>query len=130
MASTKREQVYKEVQEHLGLVPEWVKQMPDGSVDGFWSLTRDFWLAETKIPNKYKELIGVAVAGATRCKYCAYFHTEAARLFGATDEEIREASMMSAVSMNGSTFINAQQIDYDDFKKEVLQICEHVRKKL
>ncbi len=32
----------------------------------------------------YKELIGIAVSGATHCRYCAYFHTEAAKLFGAT----------------------------------------------
>ncbi|MFG3405457.1 carboxymuconolactone decarboxylase family protein [Streptomyces sp. NPDC048142] len=27
----------------------------------------------------------------TKCRYCTLFHTEAAKLFGATDEEIQEA---------------------------------------
>jgi len=31
------------------------------------------------------------VSGATRCRYCQVFHAEAARLNGATDEEIAEA---------------------------------------
>jgi len=31
---------------------------------------------QTAIPNEYKELIGLAVSGATRCRYCYHFHTE------------------------------------------------------
>ena len=128
--SKSREDVYKEVKETLGLVPQWVEQMPDGALEGFWGMTTGFWLAETKIPNKYKELIGVAISGATRCKYCALFHTEAARLFGATDEEVAEASMMGALSMMGSTFINAQQIDYNKFVEETKAIVAHVKKNM
>jgi AhpD family alkylhydroperoxidase len=67
------------------------------------------------------------VSGATRCKYCALFHTEAARLFGATDAEISEASMMGALSMCGSTFINAQQIDFEKFRRETKDIINHVK---
>ena len=125
-----RQEIYKEITEALGLVPEWIAQMPDGAAQGFWTMARDFWLKDTKIPNKYKELIGVAVSGATRCKYCALFHTEAARLFGANNDEIAEASAMGALSMMGSTFINAQQIDYDKFRQETRDIIAHVKKNL
>ncbi|WP_338521503.1 carboxymuconolactone decarboxylase family protein [Pseudomonas batumici] len=118
---------YREIEQTLGVVPEWIKQMPAGGASGFWGVARDFWLADTKIPNKYKELIGLAVSGATRCKYCALFHTEAARLFGASDEEISEASLMGAVTMMGSTFINAQQIDYEQFRQETLSIVRYVK---
>ena len=69
-----------------------------------------------------------AVSGATRCRYCALFHTEAARLFGATDEEVAEASMMGALSMLGSTFINAQQIDYEKFRQETRDIVAHFKR--
>jgi AhpD family alkylhydroperoxidase len=125
---TKRQEAYKEITEALGLVPQWMAQMPEGALQGFWGVARDFWLKETKIPNKYKELIGIAVSGATRCKYCVLFHTEAARLFGATDEEIAEASMMSGITMFGSTFINAQQVDYEQFRQETRDIIAYVRK--
>ncbi len=120
-------QTHKEIEQTLGLVPEWIKQMPEGGAEGFWATSRDFWLAETAIPNKYKELVGLAVSGATRCHYCALFHTEAARMFGATDEEIAEASMMGALTMMGSTFINAQQIDHEQFKQETRDIIEYVK---
>jgi AhpD family alkylhydroperoxidase len=128
--SQTRQDVYKELKDALGLVPQWIEQMPEGVLQGFWVQARDFWLKETKIPNKYKELIGVAVSGATRCKYCALFHTEAARLFGATDDEIAEASAMGAITMMGSTFINSQQIDYEKFHQETRDIIAHIKKQV
>ena len=125
-----RTEIQQEIKETLGILPGWLEEMPDGGLAGFWTMARDFWLKETKIPNKYKELIGVAVSGATRCKYCALFHTEAARLFGATDEEVAEASMMGALTMCGSTFINSQQIDYERFRQETRDIIAHVKRKM
>lgn len=119
--------IYDEVQQTLGTVPAWVKQVPEAALPGMWATMRDFYLAETAIPNRYKELIGLAVAGATRCKYCALFHTEAARFHGATDAEIAEASYMGSFTMLASTFINAEQIDYDQFLRETLEIIKFVR---
>ena len=128
MAENGKSAIFAEVEATLGQVPSWVRSMPEAALGGFWSFMRDFELAETKIPNKYKELIGLGVSGATRCKYCALFHTEAARLFGATDEEIAEASMMAGLTMCASTFLNAQQTDYDEFRKETVEIAEFVKK--
>lgn len=124
----KRNDVLREVKEAFGLVPEWIGTFPDTALVGFWSLMRDFYLAETKIPNKYKELIGIGISGATRCRYCTLFHTEAARLHGATEEEIAEASAMAGVTMMGSTFLNAQGIDYDRFKRETAEVVAYVKK--
>ncbi len=120
-------EVRRDVEATLGLVPEWAEHVPASALSGLWSLMKDFELAETKIPGKYKELIGLAVAGATRCRYCALFHTEAAKLNGATEEEIAEASMLGGFSMAVSTFLNAQQIDYGKFRDETLKIVEFVR---
>jgi AhpD family alkylhydroperoxidase len=125
-AMMNRQQVYREVQEMLGRVPEWLKKMPDSVVVSFWSLYRDFDLSETVIPNKYKELIGLAVSGATRCKYCTLFHTEAAKMFGATEAEIAEAAAMGGLTMMASTWINAEQLDFDAFRKETLEIVKYV----
>ena len=122
-----RGEVIKDIEQQLGQLPDWFRQMPEAALSGWWGLVRDFQLAETKIPNKYKELIGIAVSGATRCRYCVLFHTEAARLFGATDDEIAEASMMAGVTMAGSTFLNAQQVDYERFARETRDIVQYVR---
>ena len=86
-----RSDVEADIRETLGLVPSFWSQVPDFLIESEWTSFKAIELAETAIPNKYKELIGLAVSGATRCRYCAYFHAEAARLFGATEEEIAEA---------------------------------------
>ncbi|MGZ3451003.1 MAG: carboxymuconolactone decarboxylase family protein [Polyangiales bacterium] len=123
----KKSDVLREMETMFGRVPNWAKMLPDVTVEAVWTMMRDFQLAETKIPNKYKELIGLAVSGATRCRYCALFHTEAARLNGATEEEIAEASMMGGYTMMMSTFMNAQQVDYDQFAKETKDIIGFVK---
>jgi len=127
MATDTIQGVFSEVEGMFGKVPTWFVEMPKTALPGFWGLFKDFYLAETKIPNKYKELIGIGVSGATRCRYCALFHTEAARLYGATEDEIAEASMMASVTMAGSTFLNAQQTDYVQFKRETLDAIAYVK---
>src|SRR5512137_389648 len=124
----KKSDVLREMEQMFGRVPGWAKMLPDVTVEAVWTMMRDFQLAETKIPNKYKELIGLAVSGATRCRYCALFHTEAAKLFGATDDEIREAASIAAHTMSASTFVNSIQLDYDSFRRETLEAIEHVRR--
>lgn len=124
---TKRTRIYDEVTALFGRVPEWIKQVPDPALEGFWGQMRDFELAQTAIPNKYKDLIGLAVSGATRCRYCTLFHTEGARLNGATEVEIAEAATMGAATMGTSTFLNAMQVDYEQFKRETLEIVKYVK---
>jgi AhpD family alkylhydroperoxidase len=126
-----REEVERDVEETLGLIPMWFKDLPDSIVESEWETFKNLQLSDqTAIPNKYKELIGLGVSGATRCRYCAYFHAEAARLFGATDEEVAEASLMAKHTMGWSTFLNSMQYDYDEFVKEFDQIAEHVRSQM
>jgi len=67
------------------------------------------------------------VAGVTRCRYCALFHAEAAKLFGATDVEIAEAAAMAGHTMYASTFLNAVQTDYAEFRRETLEMISYVR---
>jgi AhpD family alkylhydroperoxidase len=122
-----RADVESDIRETLGLVPSFWAAVPDALMESEWTSFKAIELAETIIPNKYKELIGVAVSGATRCRYCAYFHAEAARLFGATEEEIAEASLMAKHTMGWSTYLNAMQFDYDEFVAELDQITAYVR---
>jgi len=122
-----RAKVEADIRETLGLVPEFFQRVPDYLIDTEWSSFKKLELSETAIPNKYKELIGLAVSGATRCQYCAYFHAEAAKLWGATDEEITEAALVAKNTMGWSTYLNTLHFDYDRFVAEFDQIAEHVR---
>lgn len=63
-------------------------------------------------------MLGLAVAAQIPCSYCVYFHTAAAKLNGATDEEIREAVAMSAIVRHWSTVLNGMQVDLAGFKRE------------
>jgi AhpD family alkylhydroperoxidase len=123
-----RSDVEAECREVLGIVPRFIEELPDYLIESEWQSFKNLELSDqTAIPNKYKELIGLAVSGATRCRYCAYFHTEAAKLFGATQEEVQEAALMAKHTMAWSTYLNAAQYDYDAFKKEFDEIAEYIR---
>jgi AhpD family alkylhydroperoxidase len=123
-----RADVDRDIEATLGLVPQFMKDVPDYLIESEWASFKNLQLSDqTAIPNKYKELIGLAVSGATRCRYCVYFHTEAARLFGATDEEITEASLVAKNTMAWSTYLNAMAYDFDEFRQEFDRITDHVR---
>jgi AhpD family alkylhydroperoxidase len=124
-----RDTVYKEMKEMFGLVPGFFKMVPDSTLEHEWELFKAIQLNETAIPNKYKELIGVAISAAVRCRYCSFFHTEMAKLNGATDAEVEEAVHYAKSSVGWSAYINGLQIDYDQFKDEVRRVCEYVREK-
>ena len=122
-----RKEIYQEIESVFGLVPAMFKAVPDRSLEYEWKLFKATQLDESPIPNKYRELIGVAIAGTTKCKYCAYYHTEVAKLFGATDQEIEDAIHFAKASAGWSAYINGLQIDFDQFTQEIDQACAHVR---
>jgi AhpD family alkylhydroperoxidase len=123
-----RHDAERDIEETLGLVPEFFKQVPDYLLPTEWASFKSLQLSDqTAIPNKYKEMIGLAVSGATRCRYCCYFHTEAARLFGATEDEITETALIAKNTMGWSTYLNTLQFDYDEFTEEFDRVTAHVR---
>jgi AhpD family alkylhydroperoxidase len=122
-----RHEADRDIEETLGLNPEFLQRVPDYLLPTEWASFKSLVFGETAIPNKYKEMIGLAVSGATRCRYCAYFHTEAARLFGATEDEITETAMIAKNTMGWSTYLNTLQFDYDKFTAEFDQVTAHVR---
>ena len=124
-----RSDVEAEMRDTLGLVPSFFDEIPDEYLDAEWQLFRDLVLGETLIPNKYTELMGIALHSETKCRYCTLFHTEAARLFGATDEEIQEAVHYAKHTVGWSAYLNGIRQDYDEFKHELEQIGEHLSEK-
>jgi len=130
MIAEDRHDVERDIEETMGLVPEFLKRVPDYLLPTEWASFKSLELGETAIPNKYKEMIGLAVSGATRCRYCCYFHTEAARLFGATEDELTETALIAKNTMGWSTYLNTLQFDYDEFTAEFDQVTAHVREQM
>lgn len=123
-----RSEVENEMRDMLGLVPTFFNKIPDQYIGHEWELFKNIELGETQIPNKYKELIGIALHSETKCRYCILFHTEAARLFGATEEEIQEAAHYAKTSLGWSAYLNGMQVDYDTFADELERVADHIRK--
>jgi AhpD family alkylhydroperoxidase len=126
-----RREADRDIEEVFGRVPEFFQRVPDYLLPSEWASFKSLVLSDqTAIPNKYKELIGLAVSGATRCRYCAYFHAEAARLFGATEDEVNETALIAKNTMGWSTYLNTLQFDYDAFTAEFDQMAAHIREQM
>jgi len=122
-----KQDVYREIEQTFGLVPSMFRDVPDGLLEYEWKLFSKIQLEDGAIPQKYRELIGLAISGVTKCRYCVYYHTEVARLFGATDEEIEAAVHYAKSTAGWSTYVNGLKVDYEQFCREVDQACAHVR---
>jgi AhpD family alkylhydroperoxidase len=122
-----KETAVKEMKEMLGLVPGFFKPLPDHQFELEWQLFKSIQLDDGPIPQKYRELIGIGISAVTKCRYCAFYHTEAAKLFGATQAEIEQAVHYAKSSAGWSAYINGLEMDYDTFCKEVGAVCDHVR---
>jgi AhpD family alkylhydroperoxidase len=123
-----REEVYKDITQMFGKVPEFIKTIPDSSLDLEWELMKRVQFDEGAIPNKYRELIGLGLSAISKCRYCTLFHAEAARLFGATDAEIEEAVHYAKSSAGWSAYLNGMQVDYEQFQKDVKEMTDYARK--
>jgi AhpD family alkylhydroperoxidase len=124
-----REEVYKDIEEMFGLVPSFLKLLPDNTLELEWKLMKAVQFEEGPIPNKYRELIGLGIAATSKCRYCTLFHTEVAKLWGATDQEIEDAVHYAKSSAGWSAYLNGMQIPYEEFKKEIEQAAAFVRAK-
>ena len=91
---------HKEIGARVG---DLAKLSPD-TVKGYQTLSA------TKLDEKTRQLISLAVAVTTRCDGCIVFHTDAALKAGATREEISEA-LGVAVGMNaGAALIYSARV--------------------
>ncbi|MCK4267289.1 MAG: carboxymuconolactone decarboxylase family protein [Actinomycetia bacterium] len=124
-----KQEVLADIEETLGFVPQWMAQIPDHSIESEWSQMKDWEMSDTAIPSKYKQLMGLAVAANIQCDYCVAFHTEGARLHGATDAEIEETCRMAKMTSGWSSYLAGLQIDLQLFKEDIKQISDHMRTK-
>ena len=114
------EETYRDIQATLGVVPGFFRAYPEAGLPGAWTAFKQVQVAEnTALNPKVKQLIGLAVSAQVPCSYCVYFHTEVAKAYGATPEEIKEAVALAAISRHWSTVLNGMAIDMTSFRAEV-----------
>ena len=122
------EEILQEVERTLGIVPTFMKELEFDPValEHSWELVKKFILGESQIPAKYRELMGVAVSAALHCRFCVTFHSAVAKLFGATDEEIKEAAFLAKHTAGWSAFVDGRLADIEQLKEELAKIAEHM----
>ena len=122
------EDIVKDIEQTLGFVPGFMKALPPDVLVHDWALMKKYQFGESKIPPKYREMIGLAISANIKCPYCQLLHKTAAKLFEATDEELSEVAMLASFTARWSAMIHAQHYDYDTFAGEVGRIKEHLSK--
>jgi AhpD family alkylhydroperoxidase len=123
------EEAYRDIEASLGLVPQFMKNYPSQGIAGAWKEMKTvLFNPNTAIPSKYKDLISLSVSAQIPCKYCIYYDTRAAKLDGATDNEINEAVAMASSSRHWSTVLNGLQTDNATFRKEMAQVYSNAKK--
>lgn len=124
------EEIVQEVEKTLGIVPTFIRELEHDSValEHSWELVKKFILGESLIPAKYRELMGIAVAAAVHCRFCVTFHSGVAKLFGATEEEIKEAAFLAKHTVGWSAFVDGRLADIGQLEKELAKMAEHMSK--
>lgn len=119
------EETYIDIENTLGMVPEFFRMFPTEGIAGAWSEFKGLQLNPlTDLNGKEKELIGLAVAAQLPCDYCIYFHRAAAELNGANPLEISEAIGLSASVRHWSAVFHGPHIDLVSFKKDADQMLQ------
>ena len=124
----KYEDTLKDIEKTLGIVPGFMKGIPQDVLVQEWPEFKKYQLGDSQIPAKYRQLIGLAVAAVIKCPYCQLFHRGAAQMNGATEEELAELAYLARDTTGWSAIIHAQHYDYETFKKEFEQIGEYLQK--
>ena len=120
------EQARAEIEASFGTVPSFLEAIPEHALPGMWGYLKATTSEESAIPPKYRELIQLAVAAQIPCDYCIYYHTESAKAFGATEQEIQEAIMDGASTRSFSMILQGNQIELEEFKKEFQQMMAYM----
>lgn len=124
----KYEDTLADIRGTLGIVPGFMKALPREALVNEWPNFKRYELEQTEIPGKYRELIGLAIAANIKCPYCQLFHMSAAKMNGATEEELAEVAFLASLATRWSAMIHAQHYDYNTFAKETEQIGAHLQK--
>jgi AhpD family alkylhydroperoxidase len=113
------ENAKKEITQTFGTFLTMFEVFPEHALAGAWETFKQLQSPENAISPKYRELIQLAVASQIPCVYCVYFHTAAAKAFGATDAEIEEAVAFGAQTRHWSMVLQGSQMEYEEFKAEM-----------
>ena len=115
-----------EIEKYFGFVPGFFKGLPHETLTQMWPLFKRYHLEETVIPPKYRELVMLAVSAVIKCPYSTLFHREAARMTGASEEELAEMSVLVSTVSFWSDVLHSMNYDREKFAEELAKAGEHM----
>jgi AhpD family alkylhydroperoxidase len=122
------QQTVSEMEKTFGSFPGFFKGIPQDVLVQMWPVMKRYILGESKIPPKYREMIGLAVAATLKCPYCEMFHRGTAQMNGATEEELAEVGAVAGQTAFWSTVLHAAHYDINTFMKEFQAMGEYLSK--
>ena len=128
-AETSAAQAQADMARTIGFVPSFAKAFPANALPGIWTEVKEFELnKKTALDGKTKDLIGLAIAAQLPSRLTAWSYGLCAKANGATDAELHEAVVMSAMTRHWSTFFNGAQLDEGRFRAEIAKLRENIMK--
>jgi AhpD family alkylhydroperoxidase len=128
-AETDAAQAEAEMIKTIGFVPSFAKAFPRSALPGIWEEVKGFELNKgTALDGKTKDLIGLAIAAQMPSRLTAWSYAKCAKASGATEAQVQEAVMMSAMARHWSTFFNGMQLDETKFRAELAKLRENITK--
>ena len=119
-------QAKQQIEATFGFYPTIFKIIPDYQVPGMWAYFGAINTTQGAIPPRYRELINLAVASQIPCEYCIYYHTEAAKAYGASEDEVKEAVVSASGTRAFSMILKGNQVELDDFKEEFQRMMSYM----
>ena len=74
------QETVNDIEKEFGSFPGFLRGVPQDVLMHMWPIMKRYILGESKIPPKYREMIGLAVAATLKCPYCEIFHKGAAQM--------------------------------------------------
>lgn len=125
-----RQELDHQMEQVLGARLSLMDQIADEFVAAEWCLVRSIQFGETLIPQKYKQLIALAVAAVTRCPYGVVLHDQLARVHGASTAEVGEAVHWARLASGWGAHLAGLQVDPKDFADEVRTVASRLVERL
>ena len=63
-----RQEIFGQVKQAFGFVPEYLEKAPDSILEQYWSVLT-FYLSDTALSARDKALIGFGASAANHCEY-------------------------------------------------------------
>ena len=122
------QQTRNEIETTFGSFPGFFNGVPQDVLVQMWPIMKTYMMGQSKIPAKYREMIGLAVAATLKCPYCETFHRGAAQMHGATEEELSELGAIVGQVSFWSSVLHTMNYDMATFMKEFQAMGEHFAK--